>query len=616
MAILPQKQQFLGEAAIRLYTDRKTMRSIYCGQLNKTQVDQEVELCGWINKRRDLGGLIFVDLRDREGLVQVVFDPEVEGLMDTANTLRQEFCVQLKGVVRARPDSQINKDMATGEVEILGTGLTIINRSEPLPLDFNQVNSEERRLKYRYLDLRRLEMSDRIKLRAKASSFVRRFLDENNFLDIETPVLTKATPEGARDYLVPSRVHKGSFYALPQSPQLFKQLLMMSGFDRYYQIVKCFRDEDLRADRQPEFTQIDIETSFMSSAQVRGITEKMIREMWQQLLDVDLGEFPIMPYAEAMSLYGSDKPDLRNPMTLIDVADLVKDVEFKVFSGPANDEKGRVAVLTVPGGASLSRKQLDDYTKFIGIYGAKGLAWMKVNDRGAGAEGVQSPIAKFLNEEVINELLARTNAQTGDIILFGADKRNTVNEAMGALRIKIGLDLEITNLNSWAPLWVVDFPMFEEDDEGTLHAVHHPFTAPKDVNASELEANPAAAISDAYDMVLNGYEVGGGSVRIHNTDMQEAAFRILGIDAQEQQDKFGFLLEALKYGTPPHAGLAFGLDRLAMLLCGTDNIRDVIAFPKTTQASCLLTNAPSKANADSLTELAISVVEKAEKSAE
>ena len=552
------------------------MRSIYCGQLNKTHVDQEVELCGWINKRRDLGGLIFVDLRDREGLVQVVFDPEVEGLMETANKLRQEFCVQLKGIVRARPDSQVNKDMATGEVEILGTGLTIINRSEPMPLDFNQVNSEERRLKYRYLDLRRLEMSDRIKLRAKASSFVRRFLDENGFLDIETPVLTKATPEGARDYLVPSRVHKGSFYALPQSPQLFKQLLMMSGFDRYYQIVKCFRDEDLRADRQPEFTQIDLETSFMSSDQVRGMTEKMIREMWQSLLNVDLGDFPIMPYSEAMSLYGSDKPDLRNPMKLIDVADLVKDVEFKVFSGPANDEKGRVAVLTVPGGASLSRKQLDDYTKFIGIYGAKGLAWMKVNDRDAGVEGVQSPIAKFLNEDVITQLLERTNAQTGDIILFGADKRNTVNEAMGALRLKIGIDLEITNLDSWAPLWVVDFPMFEEDDEGTLHAVHHPFTAPKDISASELEANPAAAISDAYDMVLNGYEVGGGSVRIHNADMQEAAFRILGIEAQEQQDKFGFLLDALKYGTPPHAGLAFGLDRLVMLLCGTDNIRDVI----------------------------------------
>ncbi|WP_430283566.1 aspartate--tRNA ligase [Pseudoalteromonas sp.] len=586
------------------------MRSIYCGQLNKSHVDQEVELCGWINKRRDLGGLIFVDLRDREGLVQVVFDPEVEGLMDTANKLRQEFCVQLKGVVRARPDSQVNKDMATGEVEILGTSLTIINRSEPLPLDFNQQNSEERRLKYRYLDLRRLEMSDRIKLRAKASSFVRRFLDDNGFLDIETPVLTKATPEGARDYLVPSRVHKGSFYALPQSPQLFKQLLMMSGFDRYYQIVKCFRDEDLRADRQPEFTQIDLETSFMSSDQVRAMTEKMIREMWQSLLDVDLGDFPVMPYSEAMRLYGSDKPDLRNPMQLVDVADLVKDVEFKVFSGPANDEKGRVAVLTVPGGAELSRKQIDDYTKFIGIYGAKGLAWMKVNDRAAGVEGVQSPIAKFLNEEVINQLLERTNAQSGDIILFGADKRSVVNEAMGALRLKIGVDLGITNLDSWKPLWVVDFPMFEEDDEGTLHAVHHPFTAPKGISAQELEANPAGALSDAYDMVLNGYEVGGGSVRIHNADMQETAFRILGIDAQEQQDKFGFLLDALKYGTPPHAGLAFGLDRLVMLLCGTDNIRDVIAFPKTTQASCLLTDAPSKANADALTELAINVVAK------
>lgn len=605
-----QNSELLRAGGYKSLTDRNTMRSIYCGQLNKSHVDQEVELCGWINKRRDLGGLIFVDLRDREGLVQVVFDPEVEGLMDTANKLRQEFCVQLKGVVRARPDSQVNKDMATGEVEILGTSLTIINRSEPLPLDFNQQNSEERRLKYRYLDLRRLEMSDRIKLRAKASSFVRRFLDDNGFLDIETPVLTKATPEGARDYLVPSRVHKGSFYALPQSPQLFKQLLMMSGFDRYYQIVKCFRDEDLRADRQPEFTQIDLETSFMSSDEVRAMTEKMIREMWQSLLDVDLGDFPIMPYSEAMSLYGSDKPDLRNPMQLVDVADLVKDVEFKVFSGPANDEKGRVAVLTVPGGAELSRKQIDDYTKFIGIYGAKGLAWMKVNDRAAGVEGVQSPIAKFLNEEVINQLLEHTNAQSGDIILFGADKRNVVNEAMGALRLKIGVDLGITDLDSWKPLWVVDFPMFEEDDEGTLHAVHHPFTAPKGISPEELEANPAGALSDAYDMVLNGYEVGGGSVRIHNAEMQETAFRILGIEAQEQQDKFGFLLDALKYGTPPHAGLAFGLDRLVMLLCGTDNIRDVIAFPKTTQASCLLTDAPSKANADALTELAIDVVAK------
>lgn len=583
------------------------MRSIYCGNLNSSHVGQEVELCGWINKRRDLGGLIFIDLRDREGLVQVVFDPEVEGLMDVANTLRQEFCVKVTGTVRARPESQINKDMATGEVEILGTGLTVINRSEPLPLDFNQQNSEERRLKYRYLDLRRLEMSDRIKLRAKASSFVRRFLDTNDFLDIETPVLTKATPEGARDYLVPSRVHKGSFYALPQSPQLFKQLLMMSGFDRYYQIVKCFRDEDLRADRQPEFTQIDLETSFMTSGQVREVTERLIREMWQELLDVDLGTFPTMPYSEAMSRFGSDKPDLRNPLELVDVADIVKDVEFKVLAAPANDEKGRVAVLTVPGGAKLSRKQIDEYTKFVGIYGAKGLAWMKVNDRDAGVEGVQSPIAKFLNEEVINSLLERTNAQTGDIILFGADKRNVVNEAMGALRLKVGLDLELTDLNKWAPLWVVDFPMFEEDDEGNLHAVHHPFTAPKDITAAELEANPAEAISDAYDMVLNGYEVGGGSVRIHNNDMQQAAFRILGIEEQEQEDKFGFLLDALKYGTPPHAGLAFGLDRLVMLLCGTDNIRDVIAFPKTTQASCLMTNAPSVANPDALTELAISV---------
>ncbi|RZF81622.1 aspartate--tRNA ligase [Pseudoalteromonas sp. CO325X] len=583
------------------------MRSIYCGHLNKSHVDQEVTLCGWINKRRDLGGLIFVDVRDREGLVQVVFDPEVEGLMDVANKLRQEFCVQVKGVVRARPDSQVNKDMSTGEVEILGTGLEIINRSDALPLDFNQQNSEERRLKYRYLDLRRLEMSDRIKLRAKATSFVRRFLDSNDFLDIETPVLTKATPEGARDYLVPSRVHHGSFYALPQSPQLFKQLLMMSGFDRYYQIVKCFRDEDLRADRQPEFTQIDIETSFMSSDQVRGVTEKLIRDMWQELLNVDLGEFPVMAYSEAMRRFGSDKPDLRNPMELIDVADLVKDVEFKVFSGPANDEKGRVAVLSVPGGASLSRKQIDEYTKFIGIYGAKGLAWMKVNDRDVGVEGVQSPIAKFLNEEVITALLERTNAQTGDIILFGADSRNVVNEAMGALRLKIGLDLELTDLTKWAPLWVVDFPMFEEDDEGNLHAVHHPFTAPKDVSPEELEANPAGTLSDAYDMVLNGYEVGGGSVRIHNNAMQQAAFRVLGINEQEQQDKFGFLLDALKYGTPPHAGLAFGLDRLVMLLCGTDNIRDVIAFPKTTQASCLMTDAPSVANPDALQELGIGV---------
>ncbi|TOB63006.1 aspartate--tRNA ligase [Vibrio parahaemolyticus] len=592
------------------------MRTHYCGQLNKSLAGQTVELCGWVNRRRDLGGLIFIDMRDREGIVQVVVDPDMADAYEVANTLRNEFCIKLTGEVRVRPESQVNKDLATGEVEILAKGLEIINRSDVLPLDFNQKNSEEQRLKYRYLDLRRPEMSDRIKLRAKASSFVRRFLDDNGFLDIETPVLTKATPEGARDYLVPSRVHKGSFYALPQSPQLFKQLLMMSGFDRYYQIVKCFRDEDLRADRQPEFTQIDIETSFMTADQVRATTEKMVREMWQELLNVDLGEFPVMPFSEAIRRFGSDKPDLRNPLELVDVADLVKDVEFKVFSGPANDEKGRVAVIRVPGGAELTRKQIDDYAEFVGIYGAKGLAWMKVNDRAAGVEGIQSPVAKFLSEDVINGILDRTQAESGDIILFGADKANIVAEALGALRLKLGKDLELTKEGTWAPLWVVDFPMFEEDDEGNLHAMHHPFTSPLGVTAEELKANPAVANSNAYDMVLNGYEVGGGSVRIHNAEMQAAVFDILGIDAEEQQLKFGFLLDALKFGTPPHAGLAFGLDRLVMLLCGTENIRDVIAFPKTTAAACLLTDAPSIANPAALEELAIAVTAAKAKDAE
>ncbi|EHR7858210.1 aspartate--tRNA ligase [Vibrio parahaemolyticus] len=592
------------------------MRTHYCGHLNKSLAGQTVELCGWVNRRRDLGGLIFIDMRDREGIVQVVVDPDMADAYEVANTLRNEFCIKLTGEVRVRPESQVNKDMATGEVEILAKGLEIINRSDVLPLDFNQKNSEEQRLKYRYLDLRRPEMSDRIKLRAKASSFVRRFLDDNGFLDIETPVLTKATPEGARDYLVPSRVHKGSFYALPQSPQLFKQLLMMSGFDRYYQIVKCFRDEDLRADRQPEFTQIDIETSFMTADQVREVTEKMVREMWQELLNVDLGEFPVMPFSEAIRRFGSDKPDLRNPLELVDVADLVKDVEFKVFSGPANDEKGRVAVIRVPGGAELTRKQIDGYAEFVGIYGAKGLAWMKVNDRAAGVEGIQSPVAKFLSEDVINGILDRTQAESGDIILFGADKANIVAEALGALRLKLGKDRGLTKEGTWAPLWVVDFPMFEEDDEGNLHAMHHPFTSPLGVTAEELKANPAVANSNAYDMVLNGYEVGGGSVRIHNAEMQAAVFDILGIDAEEQQLKFGFLLDALKFGTPPHAGLAFGLDRLVMLLCGTENIRDVIAFPKTTAAACLLTDAPSIANPAALEELAIAVTAAKAKDAE
>ncbi|MFT5675938.1 MAG: aspartyl-tRNA synthetase [Paraglaciecola sp.] len=582
------------------------MRTDYCGNINASYIGQTVTLCGWVNKRRDLGGVIFIDLRDREGIVQVVYDPDLADVFNVANSMRNEFCVQLSGLVRPRPQGQVNKDMGTGEIEILGKTLTVLNKAAPLPLDWNQENSEEQRLKYRYLDLRRPLMSDRLKFRAKVTSSVRSYLENEGFLDIETPILTKATPEGARDYLVPSRTHKGQFFALPQSPQLFKQLLMMSGMDKYYQIVKCFRDEDLRADRQPEFTQIDIETTFLDAAGVMAITEGMIRDLFMKMLDVDLGEFPQMTYADAMRRFGSDKPDLRNPLELVDVADLLKDVEFKVFSGPANDAKGRVAVICVPGGSKLSRKQIDDYAKYAGIYGAKGLAWLKVNDVAAGMEGLQSPILKFLSEDVATAILARTEAQSGDILLFGADSSTIVTDSMGALRLKLGEDLDLLQ-GEWKPLWVVDFPMFEEFN-GQFHALHHPFTAPRDLTAEQLTSDPGNALSNAYDMVLNGCELGGGSVRIHDQDMQATVFKLLGISDEEAQLKFGFLLEALKYGAPPHAGLAFGLDRIVMLMTGATSIRDVMAFPKTTTAACPLTDAPGEASAEQLKELAIQTV--------
>ena len=587
------------------------MRSHYCGQLNESLDGQEITLCGWVHRRRDHGGVIFLDIRDRDGLAQVVFDPDRAETFAAADRVRSEYVVKITGKVRLRPAGAGNTNMASGMIEVLGYELEVLNEAETPPFPLNEFSDvgEETRLRYRFIDLRRPEMLEKLRLRSRMTTSIRRYLDENGFLDVETPILTRATPEGARDYLVPSRTHAGSFFALPQSPQLFKQLLMVAGFDRYYQIAKCFRDEDLRADRQPEFTQIDIETSFLDEKDIMGLTEGMIRNLFKEVLDLEFGEFPHMTFEEAMRRYGSDKPDLRNPLELVDVADQLKDVDFKVFSGPANDPKCRIAALRVPGGASMPRKQIDDYTKFVGIYGAKGLAYIKVNERAKGVEGLQSPIVKNIPEANLNVILDRVGAVDGDIVFFGADKAKIVSEALGALRIKLGHDLNLLTCE-WAPMWVVDFPMFEENDDGSFSALHHPFTAPK-CSPEELEANPATAISRAYDMVLNGTELGGGSIRIHRKEMQQAVFRLLGIEEAEQEEKFGFLLDALKYGAPPHGGLAFGLDRLVMLMTGAQSIREVIAFPKTQSAACVMTQAPGVVDAKALRELHIRLREQA-----
>lgn len=581
------------------------MRSHYCGGINESHIDQEVTLCGWVHRRRDHGGVIFLDLRDRDGLSQVVIDPDTPESFALAEKVRSEFVIQITGRVRCRPAGTENSTMSTGQVEVLGKQLVILNAAAtpPFPLDEHVDVGEDVRLKYRFVDLRRPEMINRLRFRSRVTSYVRNFLDSNGFMDVETPILTRATPEGARDYLVPSRTHEGSFFALPQSPQLFKQLLMVSGIDRYYQIAKCFRDEDLRADRQPEFTQIDIEASFVDEETLMSLTEDMTRTLFRDVMQVDLPEFSRMSYADAMRRYGSDKPDLRIPLELIDVGDLVAGVDFKVFAGPANDPEGRVAALRVPKGGELSRKQIDEYTKFVGIYGARGLAYIKVNDVSKGVEGLQSPIIKFLGDDVAHAVIERVAAEDGDIVFFGADKTNTVNEALGALRSKVGHDMNLLTAE-WAPLWVVDFPMFEKTPDGGLTAIHHPFTAPS-CTLEELEASPATALSRAYDMVLNGTELGGGSIRIHDQSTQEGVFRALGIGDEEAREKFGFLLDALKYGCPPHGGLAFGLDRLIMLMTGASSIRDVIAFPKTQSATCLMTQAPGEVTDKQLRELHI-----------
>ena len=578
------------------------MRSNFCGELNKTNLNEEVILCGWVNRRRDHGGVIFLDLRDKKGLAQIVVNPETAETFKLAETIRNEFVIKVTGKVLARDSEMINKKIPTGEIEVLADKIEILNASKPIPFQLDSMEtSEEVRLKYRYLDLRRDEMQQRLRLRSKVTHFMRDFMDKNDFLDIETPFLTKATPEGARDYLVPSRTHEGSFFALPQSPQLFKQLLMMSGFERYYQIVKCFRDEDLRADRQPEFTQLDVETSFMNEEEITSLMEEMVRGLFKEVGSIDLPKkFPTITYDDAISLYGVDRPDLRIPLKLVDVNEIMKDVEFKVFSGPANSDKGRVAALKVPGGATISRKQIDDYTKFVSIYGAKGLAYIKIND-----DGPSSPIIKFLGDDVTQKIIDLTEAKKGDIIFFGADKSKIVNEALGSLREKLAKDLNLFD-KEWAPIWVIDFPMFDVSDDGSLNAIHHPFTAPS-VDTKTLLENPEKSLSRAYDLVINGSEVGGGSIRIHKSEMQKTVLKLLGIEDEEAREKFGFLLDALDYGCPPHGGIAFGLDRLVMTLSKTDSIRDVIAFPKTQTAACLLTDAPSSVSKSQLKELNIKV---------
>ncbi|KAA0019294.1 aspartate--tRNA ligase [Salinicola corii] len=587
------------------------MRSHYCGQLNESLIDHEVTLCGWVHRRRDHGGVIFLDMRDRDGVAQVVVDPDTAEAFANADRARSEYVLRIVGRIRLRPEGTQNPNMPTGMIEVLAKQVEVLNTAAtpPFQLDEHGKVGEEVRLKYRYIDLRRPEMIEKLRLRSRITHSVRAYLEDQGFLDIETPILTRATPEGARDYLVPSRTHDGHFFALPQSPQLFKQLLMVSGFDRYYQIAKCFRDEDLRADRQPEFTQIDIEASFIDEQEIMATTEQMVRQLFRDVLDVTLPEFPRMPYSEAMQRYGSDKPDLRIPLELVDVDDLMQSVDFKVFSGPAKADDGRVAALKVSGGAKLSRKEIDEYTRFVGIYGAKGLAWIKVNERAKGLEGLQSPIVKFM-EGIVEQLLDRVGAEDGDIIFFGADKARIVNEAIGALRVKLGEDLELYTLR-WAPLWVVDFPMFEADDNGRLSALHHPFTAPS-CSPEELQSSPATALSRAYDMVLNGTELGGGSIRIHDQAMQRAVFEVLGIGKDEAEEKFGFLLDALQYGAPPHGGLAFGLDRLVMLMTGSRTIRDVIAFPKTQSAADLMTDAPGEVTQQQLRDLHIRLRQKAQ----